>query len=72
MTAHTWVDVDDRAARRIQELLDPSVSHSWLWSVDLNKGSRMSEEDFVMATGSRLGASIAPAEATCRQHVGRC
>ena len=37
VAARKWVDVDDRAARRIQELLDPSVSHSWLWSVGLSK-----------------------------------
>ena len=51
-------EADDRAARRVQELLDPSVSHSWLQSINPRSGSRMSEEDFLLNISSRLGAQI--------------
>ena len=61
-----WVEADDRAARRLQELLDPSVSHSWIWNANPCNGSRMSENDFLLGLASRLGARIAPPDAVCR------
>ena len=57
---------DDRQARKLKELLDPGVQHDWLWSVDCRQGSRMSEEDFLLAVKNRLGAEIAPAGASCQ------
>ena len=60
------VDADDRAARRLQELLDPSVSHSWIWNTDARNGSLLSDSDFLLDLASRLGACLAPADAACR------
>ena len=59
-------EADDRAARRLQELLDPSVSHTWLWNINLRCGSRMCEEDFLINISSRLGAQMVGEDAKCQ------
>eukprot|EP00973_Karenia_brevis_P002171 293267-Karenia_brevis.AAC.1 len=64
--AEMWDSTDDRGARRLQELLDPSVSHDWLWVLDSRHGSRLCEEDFLLDLGSRLGADIVPPDTRCR------
>ena len=59
-------EADDRTARRLTELLDGGTSHDWLWKVNPCEGSRLAEEDYLLALGSRLGAELVPAgEVSC-------
>ena len=57
---------DDRSARRVNELLHPQTCHDWLWKINPRDGSRLAEEDFLLALGSRLGATqVAGTDAKC-------
>ena len=58
---------DDRGARRLAELLDGQTCHDWLWKINPRDGSRLGEEDFLLALSSRLGATQVEADAVCRQ-----
>ena len=59
---------DDRAARRINELLHPLTCHDWLWKINPRDGSRLAEDDFLLALGSRHGATqVAGEDAKCAQ-----
>ena len=53
--------VDDRAARRLEELMHKGTCHDWLWIINPRDGSRLAEEDFLLALGNRLGASLVTA-----------
>ena len=44
--------------RRLQELRDPSVDHSWVRRLDFVDGPAMREEDYALALQLRLGANI--------------
>ena len=44
--------------RRLQELRDPSVDHSWVRRLDFVDGPVMREEDYALALQLRLGANI--------------
>ena len=61
---------DDRAARRLAELLDPGTCHDWLWKINPRDGSRLSEEDFILCLASRLGAALTPAGESCCKLCG--
>jgi hypothetical protein len=52
------------------ELLDPGTCHDWLWVVNPRGGSRLGEEDFVLALASRLGAELAPGGESCCKLCG--
>ena len=51
--------------RRLGDLGDRTVSHSWLWAIDPVKDKQMGEDDFVMAVRVRLGCSLHHAEFEC-------
>ena len=44
--------------RRLQELRDPSVDHTWLQRLDFTRGPVLPERDFALALQLRLGAHI--------------
>ena len=59
---------DDRAVRRIAELLDKNTCHDWLWKTDPRHGSGLAENDFLACLASRLGAGrVPPGQIQCRQ-----
>ena len=59
---------DDRASRRLAELLDKATCHDWLWKLNPRDGSRLAEEDFLLALASRLGAELVDGgEVLCQQ-----
>ena len=65
---HRLEEEDDRATRRLAEILDKHTCHDWLWKIDPRQGSRLAEEDFLTCLASRLGAERVPAgEVRCRQ-----
>ena len=55
-----WVDL-----RRLRELRDPWVSHSWLWNLDPEDGRVMPDMDYVHAVRDRLGANVATDDTLC-------
>ena len=57
---------DERAARRLAELLDPGTSHDWLIRINPRQGSRLSEGDFAMCLAARLGAELVASDQVCR------
>ena len=58
---------DAKGRRRLLELMDKGVCHDWLWKVNPKDGSRLAEEDFVLALQARLGAELVEGgEVMCR------
>ncbi len=57
---------DDRVVERIAELVDGGTCHDWLWKIGNRDGSRLSEEDFLLAFRSRFGAEIVTGDSRCR------
>jgi hypothetical protein len=51
--------------RRLQEMRDPSVDHSWLYRLDPLEGTTMPEEDYKTAVQLRLGAAFADEPYEC-------
>ena len=48
---------DGVAIRRLDELTDPDVDHSWLWHVSKHHGPVLADDEFVEAVRVRLGAA---------------
>ena len=51
---------DEKGLRRLAELQDKGVCHDWLWKVNPREGSKIAEEDFILALQARLGADVVP------------
>ena len=49
---------DEKGLRRLSELQDKGVSHSWLWHINPRDGSRMAQEDYILALQAQLDADI--------------
>ena len=51
--------------RRMEELRDPTVDHSWLYRLDSATGPVLRDDDFTIALQLRLGADIVAESYTC-------
>ena len=51
--------------RRLAELRDPSVDHSWVRRLDFCEGPVMTEKDYAIALQLRIGANIVADSYTC-------
>ena len=51
--------------RRLQELRDPSVDHTWVRRLDYCEGPVLREEDYTLDLQLRLGASVVPDSHVC-------
>eukprot|EP00929_Paragymnodinium_shiwhaense_P026577 TRINITY_DN1578_c0_g1_i1.p1 TRINITY_DN1578_c0_g1~~TRINITY_DN1578_c0_g1_i1.p1 ORF type:complete len:384 (+),score=60.22 TRINITY_DN1578_c0_g1_i1:335-1486(+) len=57
---------DHPTLRRLQELRDPDVCHTWLWHIDPRGGTILKEADFTTAVKHRLGAHFTSEPVQCR------
>lgn len=57
--------------RRLQELRDPTVDHTWLQRLDYTRGPVLHEADLVIALQLRLGAHIMSASFRCAECGGQ-
>ena len=48
------------------ELLDPGAKHDWLRRINPREGPRLSDEDFTLCLGARLGANLVVSDQVCR------
>ena len=51
--------------KRLKELRHPETSHAWLWHINPQEGSVMTEVNYVAAVQKRLGAKVIEAECHC-------
>ena len=56
--------------RRLQELRDPSVDHSWVRRLDFCEGPVLREDDYSLCLQLRLGASVVPDSYECPECGG--
>ena len=56
--------------RRLQELRDPSVDHSWIRRLDSCEGPVVREEDYALALQLRLGANVVADSYVCPECEG--